>query len=510
MDVIFMNNLDFPKKYFITTPIYYVSGKFHLGHAYTTIVADVFARYYRLLGSDVFYLTGTDEHGLKVQKSAEENNKPVKEFIDDLVDYAKKVWTDLDISYDYFIRTTDKKHIENVQEIASFFFKKGDVYKGKYKGYYCKGCESFYTDKDISKDKCPIGHPVILEEEEAYFFKLSKYQDWLLEYIENNPSFITPESNKNEMVSFIKKGLDDLCISRKNVSWGIKLPFDQEYTIYVWLDALFNYYTALGGKDSDNYKKYWPPDFQLLGRDISKFHSIFWPIFLKSYDLKLPTTIFAHGWWLSEGQKMSKSFGNVVYPEEYVEKFGSDIFRYYILREMPFGDDGLFTKRTFVERVNSDLVSSIGNLLSRVVTLAEKRNKEGGFSFYKDSFSEDIENRIFIIHELYKKNEISKVINEILKISYTLNKYVQDNKPWELLKTDVDKFDKVIYNLLESLRILALELSPILTKKWKEMFDQLGLDESNVGHKRLAFTDIMVGKKVKKGTHLFTNIEIKE
>ncbi len=505
-----MLNLDLPKKFYITTPIYYVSGKFHLGHSYTTIVADVFARYYRLIGSDVFFLTGTDEHGLKVQQAAEENNLPVKEFIDFLVNYTKKVWNDLDISYDYFIRTTDEKHIEKIKEISQEMFDNGDIYKGIYKGYYCKGCESFYTDKDISEKKCPIGHEVILEEEEGYFFKLSKYQDWLLKHITENPLFLRPESNKNEILAFINKGLEDLCISRKNVSWGIKAPFDEEFTLYVWLDALFNYYTALGGKESDNFKKYWPPDFQLMGRDISKFHTVFWPIFLKSYGLEIPKTEFAHGWWMSEGQKMSKSFGNVVYPEEYVEKFGSDVYRYYILREMPFGDNGLFTKKTFVERVNSDLVSSIGNLLSRVVTLAEKRNPENGFSFYKDSFSEDVEKRIFIIHEFYKKQELSKIIYEILQLTYSLNKYVQDNKPWELLTTAPKKFDEIMYNLLESLRILALELSPILTKKWKEMFLQLGLDVSNLGHKKLAFTNIMEGKKIKKGNHLFTKIEIKD
>jgi methionyl-tRNA synthetase len=502
-------NLDYPKKYYITTPIYYVSGKFHLGHSYTTVVADIFARYYRLVGSDVFYLTGTDEHGLKVEHAARDDGKEIKEYLDSLVKDTKKVWKDLDISYDYFIRTTDEKHKQTVQEIAQKMYEKGDIYKGSYKGYYCKGCESFYTDKDVSGNKCPIGHQVTLENEEAYFFKLSKYQEWLLEYIENNPDFISPESNKNEILAFIKRGLQDLCISRnkEKVSWGIELPFDKEHNMYVWLDALFNYYSALGGNNSENFKKYWPPDFQLMGRDISRFHAIYWPIFLKSIDLSIPKIEFAHGWWMSEGQKMSKSFKNVVYPEEYIEKFGSDVYRYYIVREMPFGENGQFTKKTFVERINSDLVSSIGNLLSRVITLAEKRNKENGFSFYKDSFSQEIENKILIIHNLYKKHDLSKIISEILKISYSLNKYVQDNKPWELIKEDRDKFDKVMYNLLESLRILALELSPVLTKKWKEMFSQLGLDVTNVEHKKLAFTNIMEGKIIKKQNHLFEKIE---
>lgn len=507
-----MNNLDFPKKYYITTPIYYVSGRFHLGHSYTTVVADIFARYYRLIGSDVFYLTGTDEHGLKVQQAAEDAKKEIKEFLDNLVENTKKVWKDLDISYDYFIRTTDENHKKTVQEIAQKMFEKGDIYKGSYKGFYCKGCESFYTEKDVSENKCPDGHSVTFEKEDAYFFKLSKYQNWLLEHIENNPSFLAPESNKNEILSFIKKGLEDLCISRKKekVSWGIELPFDKEHTTYVWLDALFNYYSALGGKDSENFKKYWPPNFQLMGKEIFRFHAIYWPIFLKSLDIEVPKQEFAHGWYVSEGQKMSKSFGNVVYPEEYIEKFGSDIYRYYIVKEMSFGEDGSFSKKSFVERVNSDLVSSIGNLLSRVTALAEKREKENGFSFYKDDFAEDVEKRIVVIHELYKKHELSKILLEILQLSYALNKYVQDNKPWELLKEDLKRFDQVMYVLLESLRILALELSPILTKKWKEIFFQLGLDDTNLGHKRLAFTNTLEGKKISKGNHLFEKIEIKE
>lgn len=502
-----MKNLEIPKKYYITTPIYYVSGKFHLGHSYTTIVADVFARYYRLLGSDVFFLTGTDEHGLKVEQAAKDANTEIKRYLDSLVDYAKKVWKDLDLSYDYFIRTTDKEHVEKIEQIATEMFNKGDIYKGMYKGYYCKDCESFYTDKDVDKEKCPFNHVVKIEEEDAYFFKLSKYQDWILEYIQKNSDFLKPASNKNEILSFIKDGLDDLCISRKNVTWGIKAPFDEKYTLYVWLDALFNYYTALGGKDSENFKKYWPPDLQLMGKEIFRFHAVYWPIFLKSLNLEIPKTEFAHGWWVSEGKKMSKSLNNVVYPEEYIKKYGSDLYRYFILREMSFGEDGSFYKKNFTKRINTELVSNIGNLLSRVTNLAEKRNKEEGYTYLKDNFLEDINQRIIKINNFYKKNQLSKAINEILDFSHHLNKYVQENKLWELINTDLPTFDKVIYNLLESLRILALELSPILTKKWKEMFNQLGLDYNNKKHTKLMVIEDLVYSNVKKGEHLFEKID---
>ncbi|MCK9292901.1 MAG: methionine--tRNA ligase [archaeon] len=505
-----MLDLEIPKKFYITTPIYYTSGRFHLGHAYTTICADVFARYYRLVGSDVFFLTGTDEHGQKVEDAAKKEGILPKEFVDNLVSNAKQEWKSLDISYDAFIRTTDEKHISLVKEIASKMLENEDIYKGKYVGYYCKDCESFFTSKDIIKDKCPLGHNVKKETEEAYFFKISKYQKWLKQYILDNPKFLQTESNKNEILAFIDRGLEDLCISREKVGWGITLPFDENYTIYVWLDALFNYVSGIGGLDSDNFKKFWPPDFQVMGKEIFRFHAIYWPIFLKSLNLEIPKTEFAHGWWLSEGMKMSKSFNNVVYPLEYVKEYGSDIFRYYVIREISFGEDGSFSKKNFIERINSDLVANIGNLLSRVITLASKRNQETGYLFFRDeSFVKEIENKIIIISKLYKNYELTKIINEIFQLSSLANKYVQGNKPWELLTEDPKKFDQVIYTLLETIRILAVELAPIFTTKWKEIFDQLGLDANNKDNLKLEFTNISEKRIVKKGNHLFKKQEIK-
>ncbi|MDD3178247.1 MAG: methionine--tRNA ligase [Candidatus ainarchaeum sp.] len=503
-----MIKLDIPKKFYITTPIYYLNGKLHLGHAYTTIVADCFARYYRLLGSDVFFLTGTDEHGLKIQHAALEKNMSIESFLEDIYINVKSLWKELNISYDYFIRTTDKNHIDTVTKIINIMKNKGDIYKGFYEGYYCKSCEAFYTDKDIINNKCPEGHDVFLEKEEAYFFKLNKYQDFLLDFYNKNPSFLKPDKRKNEIINFVKNGLDDLCISRKNVTWGIKLPFDNNFTIYVWLDALFNYVSALGYPDSDNFKKYWPVDFQLMGKEIYRFHTVYWPIFLKSVDLEIPKIEFAHGWWTSEGKKMSKSFGNVVYVQDYIDKYGVDAFRYYVLREISFGEDGSFYKSNFIDRINTDLVANIGNLVSRVTSLAIKRNKEEGFEFYKDEiFVKIVEQKIELIHSLYQSKELTKVVSEIFTLSSIANKYVQDKEPWVLLKENVDEFDKVIYVLLETIRIIAVELSPILTNSWKKILYQLGIDFENKANLKLEFTNICSKKKIIKGNHLFEKID---
>jgi len=383
-------------------------------------------------------------------------------------------------------------------------FDKGDIYQGTYEGYYCKGCESFYTDKDLVNTKCPEGHPVTLEKENAYFFKLTKYQDWLIDYIEKNPKFLQPESKKNEIIAFIKRGLQDLCISREKVTWGIPFPPDEKYTIYVWLDALFNYVSALEDKD---YEKYWPADLQLMGKEIFRFHAIYWPIFLHSLDYPLPKVVFAHGWWTSEGKKMSKSFGNMVYAEDYTSKYGVDAFRYYLIREMSFGDDGSFSNKTFTERINHDLVAEIGNLYSRVLTLAQKRNESTGYKYYKDELGTKVEEKIKDINEKYISIDLTRALLDVFEIASLANKYVQENKPWELITTNPEKFDQVMYSLLETLRILALELSPFLTSKWKIAFEQLGLDISNKEHKKLEYTNVMENKIVKRGEYLFTKID---
>ena len=492
-----------PKKYYITTPIYYINDRMHLGHSYTTIAADIFARYYRMIGSDVFFLTGTDEHGLKIQQSAESKGLTPKQLVDTLAKETKELWETLDITYDGFIRTTDKHHEEFVQDIVKKMFDKGDIYLGEYEGWYCKGCESYFTEKEIAEGKCSMGHEVFKEKEKAYFFKLSKYQDWLLKYIEEHPEFIQPQSRKNEMLAFIKQGLEDLCISRQSVSWGIKLPMDEKSTVYVWLDALFNYYSGLEGKN-----KYWPPDLQLMGKEIFRFHTIYWPIFLKSIDLELPKTEFAHGWWVVEGQKMSKSFGNVIYPDEFIKEYNLDIYRYYLFREVSFGDDGSFSKKTLHERINNELVATLGNLFSRVLTLASKREKT--FDYHKDELAEKVEQKIIEIHKAYQDINLTKVVAEIFEICYLSNKYVQENQLWVTAKENPELFDKQAYVLLETLRIIAVELSPIMTRKYKVMFEQLGLDINNKEHYLLEFSKTMEGKKVNKGEYLFVKKEEKE
>lgn len=491
-----------PKKFYITTPIYYVSGKMHLGHSYTTIAADIFARYYRLLGSDVFFLTGTDEHGLKIQQAAENNSLTPQQFVDDLASQTKSLWKELDISYDNFIRTTQKEHKKLVSETITKMFEREDIYLGTYEGWYCKGCESYFKEKEITNNKCPLGHEVFKEKEEAYFFKLSKYQEWLLQYIEEHPEFMQPSSRKNEMLAFIKQGLEDLCISRESVSWGIKFPMNDKLTVYVWLDALSNYLSGLNQKD-----KYWPPDLQLMGKEIFRFHSVYFPIFLKSLDLEIPTTEFAHGWWVVEGQKMSKSFGNMIYPDEFIKDYSLDIYRYYLFREVPFGEDGSFSKKTLHERINNELVATIGNLFSRVITLALKREKT--FVYHEDNLSKEIENKIQNIHLAYKNINLTKVILEILEMCYLANKYVQENKLWETLKENPELFDKQIYVLLETLRIIAVELSTIMTRKYQEMFEQLGLDINNKSHYILEFSNTMENKEIKKQAHLFNKVEEK-
>ena len=461
------------KKFYITTPIYYPSASFHIGHCYTTVVADAIARYKRLNGYDTFFLTGSDEHGLKIEKKAKEAGVTPQEYVDKIIMDAKDLWKQLNISYDKFIRTTDSDHVMVVQKIFERLYKQGDIYKGEYKGLYCTPCESFWTSGQLVDGKCPdCGREVNEVCEEAYFFRLSKYQDRLVDYIDSHPDFIKPLSRKNEMINnFIKPGLQDLCVSRTSFKWGIPVTFDTNHIVYVWIDALSNYLSALGYEtcDDSNFKKYWPADLHIVGKEIVRFHTIIWPIMLMALDLPLPKQIFAHGWLVINGGKISKSLGNYKDPREYINSYGVDAVRYYLLREVPFGNDGNFSEDLLINRINADLANVLGNLVNRTISMSYK---------YFDGIvsncncSEEIDYDL-INYVLSVKNMVDKYMDElkvpealeaIFDIFKRCNKYIDDTMPWVLFK-DYDKHDRlntVLYNLLESIRIGAIMLKPYL------------------------------------------------
>ena len=480
------------EKYYITTPIYYPSANFHIGHCYTTIIADSIARYQRLKEKDVFFLTGTDEHGQKIENKAKEKGVTPKEYVDEIVENAKDLWKSLGISYDKFIRTTDEYHEKAVQKIFDKLYEQNDIYLDKYKGLYCTPCESFWTETQLVDGKCPdCGREVNLVEEESYFFRLSKYQKRIEELYKNNPDFIKPESRKNEMINnFLKPGLDDLCVSRTTFSWGIPVDFDPKHVIYVWIDALTNYITALGYLSDDDslFKKYWPADLHLVGKEIVRFHAIiwpallmaiYWPIMLMALNLPLPKQVFGHGWLKIDGGKISKSLGNYKDPREYIDKYGVDAVRYYALREVSFGSDGNFSEEALIARTNADLANTLGNLLNRTIAMTNKYF-DGVISNSKVNEEIDTElinkasNLKSVVDKNMEKLYISDALEEIFNFLRECNKYIDDTTPWVLAKEEkLERLQTVLYNLLESIRISSVLLTPFMPTTTEKIFKQL-------------------------------------
>ena len=478
------------EKYYVTTPIYYPSANFHIGHCYTTIIADAIARYKRLKGYDVFYLTGSDEHGQKIEKKAHEAGVTPKEYVDEIVANAKDLWKSLNVSYDKFIRTTDEEHVKCVQKIFKRLYDQGDIYKGSYSGLYCTPCESFWTESQLVDGKCPdCGREVNLVSEEAYFLKLSKYQDRLIKFYEENPDFIQPESRKNEMINnFIKPGLEDLCVSRVSVKWGIPVTFDEKHVVYVWIDALSNYISALGylSEDDSNFKKYWPADLHIVGKEIVRFHTIVWPILLMALDLPLPHKVFGHGWLVIDGGKISKSLGNYKDPREYISDYGVDAVRYFVLREVPFGSDGTFSEEALINRTNGDLANVLGNLVNRTISMANKYF-DGTVKNTKviESIDKELIDLVNDLDSSVEKKmdslEIGYALECIFEVLRRANKYIDETTPWALAKEEdkKDRLETVLYNLLESIRVCASLLSPFLPDTSDSIFKQLNTNNKN-------------------------------
>ncbi len=462
------------EKYYISTAIAYTSGKPHIGNTYEIVLADSIARYKRLKGFDVYFQTGTDEHGEKIQIKAEEKGITPKEFVNGVAAEIKNIWDIMNTSYDKFVRTTDKHHEEIVQKIFKKMYDKGDIYLGKYEGLYCTPCESFFTESQLVDGKCPdCGRDVEPKSEEAYFFRLSKYQDRLIEYIESHPDFIKPESRKNEMINnFIKPGLQDLCVSRTSFNWGIPVDFDPKHVVYVWLDALTNYITNIGydpDGSSEMFSKYWPADLHLIGKDIIRFHTIYWPCFLMSLDLPLPKQVFGHPWLLVGDGKMSKSKGNVIYADDLVNEFGVDAIRYYLLHEIPYQQDGSLTYDLLIERINSDLANVLGNLVNRTISMVNKYfdgkvSNKNVLDTYDNELISMIQNLDSKIEKKMDNLEIGASLDEIFDLLRRSNKYIDEAEPWVLAKDESkkDRLETVLYNLLEAIRVCGIFLSPYL------------------------------------------------